>query len=525
MSPESHASPHVRRAARPATRNSPSKRQVTPPQGCDDSDVPRDKSDPFEMPEHPGKKLVPEYLWSYANASADLAAAADELRRYLADLAAEASIQIHTIEARAKTLQSYAGKALKTVASGAPKYLDPASEIKDCIAARVILFTTRARDDYAEVLLARAPGALRENPGDLKHNGYDSVHIVIIELNDAGARARYPALARYLDKYPGPEIQLRSVAAHAWAEYEHDIRYKPGAYESLSDHDRGQVDQWFVEAGGLRRFMDELFDRIYNLLYPADLSVPAPVAPEDLENDEESDCLSPRPLDVTTLAELIRSRFSGLEPGEVASIEELCKHLRGLSITTVSQVEAVLGEIDGGQVARLMDYPTLPTGIRRLDDELLAALQDDYVDAATDDARRQLLRLRLRRVRGRFSVYSIDSGDGPQRPVPAARAVRDLTVFVANEFGVDSVVIDEAIALNREELAQSTRPRVVKTTAGQVFVATNLSRASAESLLETLVARAPGSGLRVLRAGDLLFEAWPNTEGDEPAAAPREPSV
>jgi ppGpp synthetase/RelA/SpoT-type nucleotidyltranferase len=44
---------------------------------------------------------------------------------------------------------------------------------------------------------------------------------------------RYGALAEYLGKYQGLEIQVHSVAGHAWAEYEHDIRYKSGGYREL----------------------------------------------------------------------------------------------------------------------------------------------------------------------------------------------------------------------------------------------------------------------------------------------------
>ncbi|MFW6188015.1 MAG: hypothetical protein ACOC84_08480 [Actinomycetota bacterium] len=50
------------------------------------------------------------------------------------------------------------------------------------------------------------------------------------------------------------------MAAHAWAQYEHDTRYKPGAYQQLPHNDQRRVDHWFVEPGGMRRSMDELFD-------------------------------------------------------------------------------------------------------------------------------------------------------------------------------------------------------------------------------------------------------------------------
>src|SRR5690606_25167622 len=129
-----------------------------------------------------------------------------------------ASIRIHTIEARAKSLSSYQEKSLKQNEDGTPKYTTPGTQIHDCVAARVIVFTTRARNDLADLLNLHTSVIERQNPGDAKHNGYDSEHLVIQSLKNSDERSRFAALARYLDKYQGLEIQIRSVAGHAWAE-------------------------------------------------------------------------------------------------------------------------------------------------------------------------------------------------------------------------------------------------------------------------------------------------------------------
>jgi hypothetical protein len=55
------------------------------------------------------------------------------------------------------------------------------------------------------------------------------------------------------------------------------------------------------------------------------------------------------------------------------------------------------------------------------------------------------------------------------------------------------------------------------TSAGPVYVATNLTRSHAEALMRELVSRVPGSGLRIKRAGDLLFEAPPGTVEADPS--------
>ncbi|MGI5238785.1 hypothetical protein [Dactylosporangium sp. CA-139066] len=180
-----------------------------------------------------------------------------------------------------------------------------------------------------------------------------------------------------------------------------------------------------------------------------------------------------------------------------------------MDVTTTGQLEAALSNLDEGQVARLMDYPTETTRVRKLDDELLAVFLDRYVEATEDADRQQLLRLRLRRVRGRFTIYSLEGPDGTQRPVAAARAVRNLVKLVAAREGIAATTIDGAVAANQSDVTPGWSPKEVNTPAGPVYVATNLSRSYAESLMRQLVSRVPGSGVRVKRAGDLLFEAPP----------------
>jgi ppGpp synthetase/RelA/SpoT-type nucleotidyltranferase len=467
-------------------------------------------SDPFGAENDPAFANVPRFLWDYAYDHSDLADAAEDLRKFLDELANEASIPVHTIESRAKRLTSYRDKALKRKPDGSLKYTSPAHEIRDCIAARVILYTSRARDDFADVIEKRTTVVERQNPGQTKHNGYDSEHFIVTGLRDPGSRGRYTALASFLDKYPGLEIQLRSVAAHAWAEYEHDVRYKSGAYNELSTDAKSQIDQWFVEAGGMRRVMDDLFDQIQERLYASPADITAPIDPEEMVQDLEDDPGSDpemRALDAGSLSEYIADRYPDRRLGDAQALIPLLTQLSALQVTTIPQLESSLSTVELGEVARLMDYPIGPTGVRLLDDELLAVFTDRYIEVDTDDDRRQLLGLRLRRVRGKFAIYSIDNGEIVRRPVAAARAVRDLAGLVARRSGIDAAIVAEAIAKSREDLRPSAKPRAVRTANGTLFVATNFTRSWAESVMRKLVSNAPGSGLRVIRAGDVLCEA------------------
>ncbi|GAA3397526.1 hypothetical protein [Cryptosporangium minutisporangium] len=456
------------------------------------------------MSEIDGFERVPSHLWRYAKDQAFLGEAAQETKRFLEELALDGSIDVHLVQARAKTLASYTDKSLKRKKDGTARYADPSTQIHDCVAARVIVYTLRARNDLAELIVTRCDWRERRNPGDFKHNGYDSEHIVISGIRDSEVRRRYKALTDYLGKYQALEIQLRSVAGHAWAEYEHDIRYKSGAYRELADDDRGLVDKYFIEAGGMRRYMDEIFDKIEELIRPHG-AVPTDESVIDLD-EPSPETLNSNPLDAAALGALIANRFPGDEPGDSLLQALILDQLSALEVTTIGQLEAALSDIEEGHVAKLMDYPTTTTGLRKLDDELLAIFRDRYVETAEGEDRQQLLRLRLRRVRGRFTIYSLEGLEETQRPVAAARAVRDLAKFVAEREGLAAATVTGAVGMSPDDITPGYFPKEVSTSAGSVYVATNLTRSYAEDLMRQLLSRVPGSGIRIRRAGDLLFE-------------------
>lgn len=455
--------------------------------------------------------VVPTFLWNFAQDQSLLVGAAFDLQRFLADLAGEASIRVHKVEARAKSLDSYRNKSLLTV-EGKPKYRDPATQIMDCIAARVILYTTRARKDMADLIGLRTRVLERVNPGLAKHNGYDSEHFVINKLVQEDARTRYPDLAGYLQKYPGFEVQLRSVAAHAWAEYEHDIRYKehdipykPGAYFSLSEERRAQVDQWFIEAGGLRKYMDHLFDQIQDL-------VEAEVFEENAgpEIDEGVDDELPvgdagerggNPLDIQSMSSLASDRIGVRVEAEEAYLADILGQLARLNIDTVGKFSACLEDVDFMLLEAVMGYADPSSGARRLDDVLLSVLAEQYVEAASSEDRKAVLELRLRRMRGKFNIYQLVVDGVKRRPVSAARAVRQLAARVVDILGIDRASIDGCVSADANSIPM---PRQVESENGPFYVTGRFSRYGAESVMKDLLARVPDSGISVLRAGDEL---------------------
>ncbi|MDV8075911.1 hypothetical protein R4P47_05010 [Rhodococcus sp. IEGM 1370] len=465
-------------------------------------------------------ETVPAHVWEFANEQDQLKKAADQMRGFLYELSTEGLIPVHTIETRAKSLTSYMEKCSRIDdGTGAIRYQNPLSEIDDCVAARVIVYTTRARRDFLSLLTTRSKTRDHANPGKEKHNGYDSDHLVVTSIELPHLNARYPDLGAYLRKRPGLEVQIRTVAGHAWAEYEHDVRYKSAAYRNLEPGPRKRVDQWFIEAGGLRRYLDQVFNEIDEFLVPSTENTAKADEGVDDSASEAADGLADpddRSLDLDTLTSLINDRYRGAAPGSEEAAQELLDQLDTLGIRTVAELQTVLDQNDPDEVASLMDYPIPVSATRRLDDELLAAFTRKYVDAAApNEARQQLLRLRLRRVDGRFTIYVLEpKGKERTRPIAAARAVRELTRLVADELGPEQACIEHAIALERGDLQAHTNPRVVQVGDTAIYVATNLNRAYSEQLMRQLVDRLPRNEILVLRAGDQILPSLANQQAE-----------
>ncbi|QQS01654.1 MAG: hypothetical protein IPK37_04280 [Austwickia sp.] len=203
------------------------------------------------------------YKYHYLLYRDELLRAATAFEAAVKDALDRAAIPCHSVEARAKTHSSFTVKADRRIGERY-KYADPLSEVKDCIAARVIVFTTEARSQAVSELGKAFTVSVVENPGERTCNGYDSDHLEISGLS-ADVRERYKDLDWFFTTwYEGAraEIQVRTVAGHAWAEYEHDVRYKPSGYLDLDATRRTKVDQLFIEAGGFRREIDRRFAEV-----------------------------------------------------------------------------------------------------------------------------------------------------------------------------------------------------------------------------------------------------------------------
>src|SRR3954451_16852807 len=197
---------------------------------------------------------------TYAAAHEDLVVAGAETLALVTNLLDDAGINYLTVSGRTKSIGSFAEKAIRAV-DGVRLYADPLREIGDQLGVRVI---TYVRDDVDAVADLLADQVVVRDDRDLGREtasegrfGYASRHLQItLDVH----REKLPAYAHL----PGRnvQVQIRTVLQHAWAEFEHDIRYK-GTVPDEHAHD---FDRRFTLAAGLLELADQEFTTIRDRL-------------------------------------------------------------------------------------------------------------------------------------------------------------------------------------------------------------------------------------------------------------------
>lgn len=466
---------------------------------------------------------VETHLLAYLKGFEELQRVANEVQRYLVSVLDEQAIKYHLVDARAKSYESYKAKSEKTVEGNGLKYQNLPHDIHDCVAARVIVYTTSDRNATVEELRERFDVLHGEdkNPGDARTDrfesgwGYDSHHFVVRGLKEPTSEST--ALGRYLAEDRLFEVQVRTVAAHAWAEYEHDVRYKPERLDRVSEKDQGFIQGLFKEAASARQSIDSAFSEIEQILN----RVPGSVSNKQLAKDPQPVVAeSPQALTTSSLKLFLEDSYAEARISKDPAIEWMTGVLKAVGIITVQQLSETLAPVDSVRVAELMDYQTAPTRIRRLDDDLLSALGQTYVeqtagvadDATAAERRQRYLPARHRRLSGKLLIYEISEGDGSgaevlHPPATAAGAVRSLVYIVLKRVGVEAAIVNEYVGARAADLSSSDRASLWKFDTGdELWIHGNLSRASAEDAMKQLVDRLEPGVVQVLRAGDVLFE-------------------
>ena len=186
-------------------------------------------------------------------------------------------------------------------------------------------------------------------------------------------------------------IQVRTVLQHAWAEFEHDIRYKG----SIPDEDAPDLDRRFTLAAGLLELADREFSAIRERL--RSLAGARPRADRSSRPIRGSRRRCWRP----TWATAIPTR-AGRAPSTTRWISGLLLEL-GIDLARRTERRCST-RVDADAINEAMGYRYPAGAVRRLDDALLAVFGDRYLAPA------RATRIGWRCCRSRFE--RLDNGDG-----------------------------------------------------------------------------------------------------------------
>jgi predicted RNase H-like nuclease/ppGpp synthetase/RelA/SpoT-type nucleotidyltranferase len=302
----------------------------------------------------------------YAARQPGLVTVAAEYVALVTSVLDEAGINYLSVTGRAKSVDSFAAKAARTV-DGMPAYTDPLTEIGDQVGVRVITYVRADVAAVADVLGTQVrvldDRDLGRETASQGRFGYASRHLQVAREDGVVA-----------------QVQVRTVLQHAWAEFEHDIRYK-GAVPAEHAHD---FDRRFTLAAGLLELADQEFTTIRERLRGSAVEEPDPAAVG----------ISPR-----ELAAYLAGQYPDAEWSRTDHYAWIATLLPELGLTTLADLGEALAEVDAGELDARLDYRYPPGAVRRLDDALLAAYGETYVELPGNAHRVALLRTRLERMR------------------------------------------------------------------------------------------------------------------------------
>ncbi len=292
----------------------------------------------------------------------------------------DAGINYLTVSGRAKGVASYAAKVRRVRAElGDEADLDRA--ITDLVGVRVITYVLSDVDAVAELLSEQLTVLddrdLGQETASAGRFGYSSRHLLL--SLDPPVAGRPPAY----DPRRCASVQLRTVLQHAWAEFEHDARYKG----TIPPEQVPDLDRRFTLAAGLLELADREFGAIRDTLQVG-LS-------DEAVADDGTVGVGPR-----ELATFLAGRYANAGWSRTEQYEWIEEILGELGLRTLDDLSAALREVDSAAVTRSMDYKYPPGAVRRLDDDLLAAFGEAYLDVPGNARRREALAGRLARISG-----------------------------------------------------------------------------------------------------------------------------
>lgn len=327
-----------------------------------------------------GPDLVHSAVQAYATSYPAITAATSAYAELVTTLLDEAGINYLSVTGRTKSVASFAGKANRRV-EGRPVFADPLREITDQIGVRVITYVhsdvAAVADLLADQLQVLDDRDMGQETAQEGRFGYASRHVLVTldptrqePGEQEGLRDRTAS------------VQVRTVLQHAWAEFEHDIRYKG----TIPAEQVPDLDRRFTLAAGLLELADREFSTIRDRLQAG---MPA-------RSEADAD---PR-ISAQDLASFLSGAFADAGWSRTEHYAWVCGLLLELGVTSLDELDRLLGSVDSSAISERMGYRYPPGAVRRLDDALLAVFGDRYTGLHGNAERVPQLRARLDRLRG-----------------------------------------------------------------------------------------------------------------------------
>jgi predicted RNase H-like nuclease/ppGpp synthetase/RelA/SpoT-type nucleotidyltranferase len=318
----------------------------------------------------------------YARRQPQLKRATDRFVQLVTAILDEAGINYLTVSGRAKSVESFAAKAARTV-EGRRIFLDPLHDITDQIGIRVI---TYVHSDVQAVVDLLGDQVVVHDDRDMGREtaeegrfGYASRHL-LVSLDPARAA---PSVDQLLLGRQA-QVQIRTVLQHAWAEFEHDIRYKG----TIPSEHVSEFDRRFTLAAGLLELADRELSTIRDRLRGRVMDVQPGAADRDPR-------ISPRELAAFLAGQYAEAGWSRVEHyGWISTL------ILELGIASLAELATCLRSVDEEALAQQMAYQYPPGAVRRLDDALLWVYGETYVVLDGNAHRVDALRDRLAKMRG-----------------------------------------------------------------------------------------------------------------------------
>jgi putative GTP pyrophosphokinase len=312
---------------------------------------------------------------SYAAVHPHLVVATDAYVSTLRAIIDEAGINYLTVEGRAKSVTSFAGKALQLKATRPEA--QPLVDITDQVGVRVITYVQSDVQAVAGLLAEQFTilddRDLGQETASAGRFGYASRHVLVSRAR--GGSAAY-------DPLQCASVQLRTVLQHAWAEFEHDIRYKG----TVPADQAPDLDRRFTLAAGLLELADREFTTIRDRLR---IGLADTVIPSD---DDDPRIGAPE------LASFLAGRYANAGWSRTDHYEWIAGLLLELGIGSLDELGDVLRAVDSAAITAAMAYRYPPGAVRRLDDDLLARFGERYVQLTGNRPRVEALRARAARL-------------------------------------------------------------------------------------------------------------------------------